>query len=99
MKFEGKQMKLENILSKKIQTQKDKHLMMWDSPLYAVNMFYYHWLIKKLIWPMTGQNIARWKIQTKIYRESRWSQADAMWLLKEKDTRILPVNNESRGKM
>ena len=31
--------------------------------------------------------------------ERRWSHADAMWLLKEKDTRILPVNNESRGKM
>ena len=27
--------------------------MRWDSPLYAINMFYYHWLIKKLLWPMT----------------------------------------------
>ena len=24
--------------------------VMWDGPLYAVNMFYYHWLIKKLLW-------------------------------------------------
>ena len=33
--------------------------LMWDSPLYAVNMFYYHWIIKKLLQPMAGQNIAR----------------------------------------
>ena len=33
--------------------------LMWDSPLHAVNMFYYHWLIKKLFWPMAGQNTAR----------------------------------------
>ena len=33
--------------------------MMWDSFLYAMNMFYYHWLIKKLLWPITGKNIAR----------------------------------------
>ena len=26
--------------------------VMWDALLYAVNMFYYHWLIKKLIWPV-----------------------------------------------
>ena len=24
--------------------------MMWDSPVYAVNMFYYHWSKKKLLW-------------------------------------------------
>ena len=23
--------------------------LMWDSPMYAVNMFYYNWLIKKLL--------------------------------------------------
>ena len=28
------------------------NLMMWDSPLYAVKMFYYHWLIKRLLWPV-----------------------------------------------
>ena len=38
--------------------------MMWDSPLYAMNMFYYHWLIKKMLWPMAGQNIARQESQT-----------------------------------
>ena len=26
--------------------------LMWDSPLYSMNMFYYHWLLKKLFWPM-----------------------------------------------
>ena len=24
-----------------------------------MNMFYYHWSIKKLLWPMAGQNRAR----------------------------------------
>ena len=38
---------------------------MWDSPLYAVNMFYYYWLIKKLPKTMAGQNIARWEIQAR----------------------------------
>ena len=37
--------------------------VMWDSPLYAVNVFYYPWFIKKLLWPMAGQNKARWEIQ------------------------------------
>ena len=52
--------------------------MMWDCPLYAVNMFYCHWLIKKLFWPMAGQNIARQKIQAEIEEKRRWSQGDAM---------------------
>ena len=30
-----------------------------EFPLYTVNIFYYHWLIKKLLWPMAEQNIAR----------------------------------------
>ena len=33
--------------------------VMWDIPLYAVNMFYYHWLIRKLLQPIAVQNIAR----------------------------------------
>ena len=40
-----------------------------ESPLYVVDMFYYHWLIKKLLRTMTGQNKARQEIQTEIYRE------------------------------
>ena len=31
---------------------KEYTLLMWDSTLYAMNMFYYHWLIEKLLWPM-----------------------------------------------
>ena len=46
-------------------------------PLDAVNMFYYHWLIKKHLWPMTGQNIARWEIQAEIEEERRQRQGDA----------------------
>lgn len=30
-----------------------------------MNMFYYHLLTKKLIWPVAGQTVARWKIQKK----------------------------------
>ena len=37
---------------------------MSDALLYGVNMFYYHWLIKKLLWPMAGQNITRQETQT-----------------------------------
>ena len=36
--------------------------------LYAVNMFYYHWLINKLLWPITGQNKTWREIRTEIYR-------------------------------
>lgn len=31
--------------------------------------FYYHWLIKTLLWPMSGQNIVRWESQTE-HRET-----------------------------
>ena len=40
-------------------------------------IFYYHWLIKKLLWSMLGQNIARQEIQAEIRGEIRWSQGDA----------------------
>ena len=42
---------------------------MWDALLYAVNVSYYHWLIKKLIWPIARQNRARQEIQTEIKGE------------------------------
>ena len=35
--------------------------LMWESPLYAVNMFHYHWLTKKLFWPVAGQTRDRQK--------------------------------------
>ena len=44
-----------------VPTQTKNRLMMWDSSLNAVNMFYSLWLIKKLLWPMAGQNRARWE--------------------------------------
>ncbi|EGW03099.1 hypothetical protein I79_013811 [Cricetulus griseus] len=40
--------------------------MMWYVPLYAVNMFYCHWLIKKLIWPSRIE--PDWKCKQR-YRE------------------------------
>ena len=33
--------------------------LIWDSPLDTVNMFHYHWLIKKLLSPTTEQNRAK----------------------------------------
>ena len=37
---------------------------MWAIPLYAVNMaFFPRWLIKKLLWPMAGQNIEKQEIK------------------------------------
>ena len=35
-----------------------------EAPLYAVNMFYSHWLIKKHILPRVRKNIARKEVQT-----------------------------------
>lgn len=34
---------------------------MWESPLCVVSTFYYHWSIKNLLWPLPGQNRARWE--------------------------------------
>lgn len=40
------------------------------TPLNAVNMFYYHWLInKELLWPIAQQDRARWEIQAETQRE------------------------------
>ena len=41
---------------------------MGNVSLYAVNMCHYHWLIKKLIWPIARQNRVRWEIKQR-YRE------------------------------
>lgn len=38
---------------------KTRETLMWYSPLYAVIIFYYHWLIKELFWPMAQQSKAR----------------------------------------
>lgn len=44
--------------AKVILTKYKRGFMMWDSPLHAVNRFYHHWLIiKVLLWPMAGRNI------------------------------------------
>lgn len=34
------------------------NVSMWDFLLHAVKMFYYHWLMKKLLQTMAGQNRA-----------------------------------------
>lgn len=46
-----------------------------DSLLYAVIMFYYHWLMNKAV---SVNGLARWEIWTEIYRESSQSQGDAV---------------------
>ena len=50
---------------------------MWNFPLSAVNMFYYHWLIKKLFSAngLTEESKAE---NPKRHVESRWSRGDAM---------------------
>ena len=68
-------------------------MLIWDSPLCAMNMFYYHLLIKNLLWPMAGQNIARLEIQVDIEEERRRSQRDTMELSKKKDARALLVSH------
>lgn len=35
--------------------EKDIHDVGWDFPLYIMHMFYYIWLIKKLLWPWPGR--------------------------------------------
>ena len=47
-------------------------VLMWDTLLYAVNVFYYHCLIMKPIWPIARQNRSRWEIQAKMKGKRRW---------------------------
>ncbi|CAO2611360.1 hypothetical protein LEMLEM_LOCUS15112 [Lemmus lemmus] len=58
-------------LASQFLAMQDGTKLMRDFPLYAMNMFYYYWLIKKLFGPMAWPNIARLE---EIYRESRQSQ-------------------------
>ena len=46
-----------------------KASLMWDTLLFVLNMFNYHWLGRKWFWPMAGQNIARQEIQTDTGRK------------------------------
>ena len=49
---------------------------MWDSPLYAVNMFYCHQLIKKLF---SVKGLREYnQVEKDIYRENMQSQVEAM---------------------
>ena len=64
-----------------VQSQKEGFfhvLLIWNFLSYAVNMFYNHWLKKKLLWPVAGQNIARQEIQAEIEEERRLSQRGTM---------------------
>ena len=51
--------------------------LLWNSPCVCCEYVFLYWLIKKLLWPMAGQNVARWEIQTEIEEERRGSQEDA----------------------
>lgn len=44
---------------------------MWDITMHVVNMFHYHRLLKKLLCPMPGQDIAGWKIQAERQGQRR----------------------------
>ena len=61
---------------------------MWNVPLYAVDMFYDHWLRKNLLWLMAGQNRARQETNAmrKKVESGRCHIAD-----EGKDTGNLPV--------
>ena len=51
--------------------------VMSDAPLYVVNMFYYYWLIRRLILPRVRQNIST-QILIEKQREGRQSPGDVM---------------------
>ena len=53
--------------------------VMWVAPLYAVNMFCYHLVIKKLICPIARQNRIRWEIQAKIERRESLGDTSSCW--------------------
>ena len=60
--------------------------------MYVVNMFYYHFLIKRLIWSRVRENIAM-QILSEIQREGRQSPGDVMKPPEEWDVRALVVNH------
>lgn len=70
-------MRKENLFSiKKIWKRKKWVVLMWGSALYAMNIFFYHWLVKKLRQPVAEQNKIRWEIWRERDREKRQSQRD-----------------------
>ena len=56
-------------------------------PSYAVNMFYYHWLIKKLIWSRVSQNRARREIQAKIQGRKKAESGRCQQPVEKQDVR------------
>ena len=58
---------------------------MWDSLLYAVNMFYYHRLIKNLLWSMAGQSRAGG--QTKLNSGRKNAESERSHVAAEGDRR------------
>ena len=69
---------------------------MWGTLLYAVNMIYFHWLMKKLLWPMTEENIARQKIQTDTRRKKAKSERCQQPV---REARCEVTNHEPHGKI
>ena len=72
-------------------------VLMWDALLYAVNIFYYHWLIKKLNWQIARQNRARQEIQTYTGREKDGRVREMAATSRE--TRCEVTSHEPRGKI
>ena len=44
--------------------------MLWDNRSVCSDIFYFHWLIKILLWPVAGQNNARQERQTENQRDA-----------------------------
>ena len=75
-----------------------KGVVLWESPPYVVNMFYYNWLIKKLFWPVAGQNRARQE-KTEWWEKKAESERHHAAAKEDRCPRTLPVNHESFGNL
>ena len=45
--------------------------LMWDTLLCAMNISYYHWLIKNLVWPILRHNRAKEEIEAEIEKKEK----------------------------
>ena len=73
---------------------------MWDSHLYAVNMFYYHWIIKKLFGAYGCAGKSKAGIPNRDRGEKK-AESKRHHVAAEGDRcpETLPVNHEPHGKI
>ena len=70
--------------------------MMWDVPLY---MCCFYWLMNKTVWAngLAEKSQVGYQNRGRERKRDRWSQRDAMQLLKETHTVTLPSKPQPRG--